>query len=114
MRVAADELEALGPRHVLDAGAPGLVLDLGVEENVEEEVSQLVFDIVRAAAAERLLKLPGLFPQETDQGAVGLLAVPRAAPRPAQPRDQDGQAVELAHGASALDLLRELLRSIPW
>ncbi len=58
MGVAASQLETQASRDVLDAEEPRLLGDLGVKKDLEEDVAQLVFDLVRRSLAEGLGELP--------------------------------------------------------
>ena len=72
--------------------------ELGVEDDLEEQVAELLGEGRRRAAAERVVDLVGLLEEVVPERLVGLLAVPRAAVRQAQavrdpghrPRARDG------------------------
>ena len=62
--------------------------DLRVEQNLQEQITQLIFDFVPFSSAQSALHFPGFLAQERDQRQVRLLAIPRAALRRAQAGDQ--------------------------
>ena len=65
--------------------------DPGVEEHLQQHVTELVTQGVGVVVLQRLVGLVGLFEQVRRQAAVGLLGVPRAAAGRAQPvHDGDG------------------------
>ena len=72
-------------RHVK---AARLGSDLGMQEDLQEEVAQLVGQVVGVPGVDGLDHLIGLFEGEAAQGAVGLGPVPGAAARRPQAADQ--------------------------
>ena len=85
MRVAADDL---GRDRGVDVGQVEDALlgrELGVEDDLEEEVAELLGERRRRARAERVVDLVGLLEEVVPERLVGLLAVPRAAVGQAQP-----------------------------
>ena len=85
VRVAADDLggdRGLDVGQVEDAGLGG---QLGVEDDLEQQVAELAGELGRGAGLERVVDLVGLLEQVLAERLVGLLAVPRAAVRLAQP-----------------------------
>ena len=83
--MAADDLR--GDRGV-DVGQVEDALlgrELGVEDHLEQEVAELLGEGRRGAGAERVVDLVGLLEEVVPERLVGLLAVPRAAVRQAQP-----------------------------
>jgi hypothetical protein len=52
MRMAALELEVLGPRHVLDVEDAALLGYFGVEKDLEQDVPKLVLDLVPVPATQ--------------------------------------------------------------
>ncbi len=110
MRVPADQLlgdvlERIGHRET--ALVRG---DLRQEDALEEEVADLAAQGVVIAAVDRVEHLVGLLEHERSQRLERLLAIPRAAVRPAKrPHDVD-EALKLAPGGNCLRL--RLLRSI--
>ena len=57
----------------------GLGRQLGVEDDLEQQVAELLGELRRGAGLERVVDLVGLLEQVAAQAQVGLLAVPRAA-----------------------------------
>ena len=85
VRVAADDL---GRDRGLDVGQvedAGLGRQLGVEDDLEQQVAELPGELRRGARLERVVDLVGLLEQVLAQRGVGLLAIPRAAVGLAQP-----------------------------
>ena len=81
MRVAADDLRGergLDVGQVEDSVLGG---ELGVEDDLEQQVAELLGQLRRRPGLERVVDLVGLLEQVLAQRRVGLLAVPRAAVR---------------------------------
>ena len=81
VRVAAHQLAVLAFGHVLDVELLLLPGDLRVQQDLQEQVAQLVFDLVPPAAAQGLLQLAGFLAEELDEREMGLLTIPRTALR---------------------------------
>ena len=79
VRMAAHQLAVLAQGHVLDVELLLLPGDLGVQQNLQEQVAQLVFDLVPLAAAQGFLQLAGFLAQELYKRKMGLLPIPRTA-----------------------------------
>ena len=77
---------------------PVVRLDLGEEHALEEEVADLAPQRVVIAAVDGVEHLVGFFEHESAQRLDRLLAIPRAAARPAQPRHDVDELLELASG----------------
>jgi hypothetical protein len=100
--VAADELLHRGAHDVLELEGPGRGLgDLGVEDDVEEEVSELAPEVVPVLALDGVHSLVGLLDEEVADGGVGLLAVPGALP-PEAADDRDVVGEEVGGGLGAV------------
>ena len=78
-------------RHVEAALVRG---DLGVDDDLQQEVAQLAGEVLVVAALDRLHHLVGLFDRHGLEALVGLLPVPWAAARRPQPRDQGHEGLE--------------------
>ena len=85
VRVAADDLRGergLDVGQVEDAFLGG---ELGVQDDLQQQVAELAGQLGGRAALERVVDLVRLLEQVVAQRGVGLLAVPRTAVRLAQP-----------------------------
>ena len=78
MRVAAHELLHLGLHHVADRERALRLGDVGVEEDVEEQVAQFLLDRLRVLFVDGLHDLERLLDGQLLDRVVRLLAVPRA------------------------------------
>ena len=78
MRVAPDQFLAKVFGHVLDIERAGLSGDGGVEEDLQEDVSQLVLEAAFRFRPDRLHQFIGLLDQVLDQALVSLFAIPGA------------------------------------
>src|SRR5213593_410740 len=77
--MTAHYLSADGPVHVAHVEDAALRSELGVQDDLEEEISELFGEARRRALLERFVDLVGLFEKMPAQGDVVLLAIPRAA-----------------------------------
>jgi hypothetical protein len=82
--MAAHHLLGEPPEHVGDGELILLGGDLGVEEDLEQQVPELLLDVEPVATLQGLHHFVGLFDQVPLQGGSGLLVVPGTAPRPAE------------------------------
>lgn len=82
--MAANELAGDRPKGVVDREVPLLGGNLREEDRLEEHVAQLLAQCTRVAAVQRVEQLVGLLEHEGAERLERLLAVPRAAVRPAQ------------------------------
>jgi hypothetical protein len=97
--VAADDLVAdplLDVGHVEGASLGG---QLGVEDDLQVEIAELIRQVWSGAAVERVVDLVGLFEQMLLERRVSLLAIPRAAVGTAQPGRDPGQGPGAGQGA---------------
>ena len=85
-------------QRVADGEAPLVGLDLRQEDALEEQVADLAAQRVVIGAVDRVEHLVGFFEHERPQRLNRLLAIPRAAAGPAQPRHDVDEALELAPG----------------
>ena len=78
MRVSPHELgrKAAGDRCQVEI--PALGSDLCVEDHLEEQVAQLVFEVVQGAPVDGVRDLVGLFDGKRDERGGGLFAIPGA------------------------------------
>ncbi len=97
MGVAADELFGQLPRHGLKIKGPALPGQLGVEENVQQDVSQFFFEGMVIALVDGFEKLVYLLQNHGPKRTVGLFPVPRAAPGPAQAGHDAGEGLGFTH-----------------
>ena len=79
MRVAANEFRFELRGDVVHGERPFVGADLGMEDDVKEEVAELLDERGALAGRHRIEGLVGLFQQRAPEGVVGLLEVPRAA-----------------------------------
>ena len=79
---------------------PSSAGDLGVEDDLQEEVAQLAGEVLVRALVDGHQHLVGLLEGHRLQAGVGLLAVPRAAAGRAEPRDQAHEVRERRAGAA--------------
>ena len=84
VRVSADQLVDDGAANVVDGEAAGLVGDLGVEDDLQEDVSQFRAQGLVIPCIDGLEGLVGLFEQVAFQRRMGLLTIPRTAAISAQ------------------------------
>src|SRR5206468_10594837 len=95
-----------------DGEAPRLGRELGLEDDLEEEIPQLVAQVAGVARVDRLEDLVDLLEQIGAEARGCLLAVPRAAARGAEPRHQLHEARErfadtrIDHRATVSERLR--------
>jgi hypothetical protein len=84
MGMAADELlfEDLG--YISDIESPFFGLDLGMQKNLEEQISKLLFNGLGIPIVQGRSELIRFFQKVGDKGAVGLGLVPGAALRAAE------------------------------
>ncbi len=102
VRVAADELFHLEADHVFERERAGRRLrDLGVEDDVEQQVAELALELVPVPLVDGIDGLVGLFDEEVLDGLVRLLAVPRAV-TPETADDGDEVGVEVGDGGGAV------------
>ena len=73
-----------------------------MEHDLQQKVAQLAGQVRVVAALDRLHHLVGLFDRHGLEAVVGLLPVPRAPSRRAQPRDEGDEGLEGGPGAGAL------------
>ena len=67
-----------------------LLGQLRVEDHLDEHVPQLLAHVRQVEAVDRVEEFAALVDQAAGEALVGLLLVPRAAPRAAQPGDGRG------------------------
>ena len=79
--------------HIVHGEPAGLGCDLGMEEDLEQQVAELLDQVCVAARLDRLDHLEGLLDEVTDERGVGLGRVPGTAG--AKPVHHLGQAVQL-------------------
>src|SRR5690606_30779161 len=102
VRVAADELLHLEADYVLERERARRRLgDLGVENDVEQQVAELALELVPVGGVDGIDGFVGLFDQEVADGLVRLLAVPRAFPAET-PDDGDEVGVEVGDSGGAV------------
>ena len=106
VRMTAHELVADRVDGVADREVAGLLADPRQEHRLEQEVAELLAEMRRLAALDRLEHLVGLLEHERTQRRVRLLAVPRAPVRRAQrAHDLDQTLESLAHTVDHGDML---------
>ena len=74
--VAVDEFSANAVRHIVQVEAAGVVLDVGVEHHLEQNISQFLLQMFRGALVNGLRHLIGLLQKVAPDGLVGLLHIP--------------------------------------
>ena len=97
VRVAAAQLGGDAGRDVVEVEGCVRVLlcHAGVEDDLQQDVTELLAEVVPVAVLDRLDELEGLLDRVPREGGVRLLGIPRAAARRAQPvhdRDEVGDA----------------------
>jgi hypothetical protein len=85
--MAVDQFAPDAAHHVRQVEPAGLAGDLGVEDDLEEQVAQFLRQCALVVRVERVQHFAGFLQQVLAQGAVGLFAVPRAAVWGAQAGD---------------------------
>ena len=103
MRVASNHLVRDAPDHLLDAEGPALPGDVGMEDDLQEQVAQLGGQLVVVAVVDGLGHLVGLLDRHGLHALVGLLAVPGTAAGGAQAGDQLDEAGEGETGGRGLE-----------
>lgn len=99
MGMALDHLVADGARHVLDAEGAGLPGHLGVEDDLEQEVAQLVLQGSHIAMLDGIRHLIGFLDGIGRNGREALLHVPGATARGIAQTGHDlEQPVDIALG----------------
>ena len=83
--MAANEFSVQIFSYVTDVEVTGLGGHLRVEEDLEEKIAELILEVGPRAALDGVEDLVGLFERVSFDRVEGLLAVPRAAIRGAQP-----------------------------
>ena len=95
--MAVDHLVGDGGRHVLEPEGAGLARHLGVVDDLQQQVAELLLERRHVVALDRVGDLVGFLDGVRRDGPEGLVDVPRAAVLPvAQPRhdrQQPGQRV---------------------
>ena len=81
MRVAAHQLGDDAARDVVDAELPLGEAQLGLEDDLQQQIAQLLAVVVDVAGGQRVDHLVGLLDEVGDQRLQRLLAVPGAAVR---------------------------------
>ena len=79
MGVAADDLRAIARLDVGQVEDSGFGRQLGMEDDLEQQVAELPGELRGRAGLERVVDLVGLLEEVLAERRVGLLAVPRAA-----------------------------------
>ncbi len=79
--MTADDLGRDGRLDIGQVEDAGLGGELGVEDDLEQQVAELAGQLGRRAGLERVVDLVGLLEQVLAQRLVGLLAVPRDSRR---------------------------------
>jgi len=97
--VAADELVGQFAGDGLEIEGPPLAGELGVEEDMEEDVAQLLLEGVVIALVDGLEELVDLLKDHGAEGAMRLLLVPRTTARAAQASHDPGEGLGFAHGS---------------
>ena len=87
MGMPVDELFTHPVRHVVQGESPRVLLNGGVEVDLEQHVPQLLFEAVRIALVNGLRRLVRFLEKVAADRLVGLLLVPRAAAWVAQNAD---------------------------
>ena len=95
MGVAEDELFADAVGHLVQVEAAGVLLDGGVEEDLEEHVPQFLLQMGGAGLVDGLGHLVGLLDEVAADRMMILLTVPHAAVRRAQDFHNAEQIIEL-------------------
>jgi len=99
MRMPAHQFAGERRHDVVEIETALFARELGVEDDLQEEVAELFAEGVRIAAADRGGDFFRFLAEAGDQRAMRLLAVPRASLGRAQPRHDAQEAVERArHG----------------
>jgi len=97
--VAADELVGQFAGDGLEIEGSPLAGELGVEEDMEEDVAQLLLEGVVIALVNGLEELVDLLKDHGAEGAMRLLPVPRTTARAAQASHDPGEGLGFAHGS---------------
>ena len=99
VRVAAHQLGHDPPRHVVDAELPFGEAELGLEDDLEQEVAELLAVVGHVPGGDGVDHLVGLLDEVGDQRLQRLLAIPGAAVGSEQPLHEPD---ELGHGGARL------------
>ena len=96
--VARDRRLLSAPGHRDGGGGrfAGGACDVGVKRHLHQDVAQFIGQLHRIAVVDGLQRFVAFLQQVALQRFVGLLCVPRATARPAQPRHNVNQRLELA------------------
>ena len=86
--MAENQLFALRVAHVIQREAACLALNIGVEQNLKQHISEFLAHMRRIVQIEALAGLVSFFQETSPDGKVGLRAVPRAAARCAENLDK--------------------------
>ena len=86
--VALDQTLTHSVAHVVQVKAPRVLLDAGMEDDLQKHVAQLLLHVVGIVLIQSLAGLVGLFQKIAPDGLVGLGPVPGAAPRSAEQTNQ--------------------------
>jgi len=92
--MAADQFPADAVDDIADVEASPFLGQLGVENDLKEEISQLLLKIPVISAPDGLSDLGGFFAKIFQEGTMGLFPVPRTAPLSAQASHEPDQIVE--------------------
>ena len=92
--MAEDQLFAHAVAHVVHRKAPGGAFDVRVEHDLEQHVAQLFAHERRVVPVKALAGFIRLLQKVPADGLVRLHAIPRAAARGAQQRDEPDEIVK--------------------
>ena len=102
--MAPDHLLRDGADHVGEGEAAGLARDLRVEHDLEKQVAQLVAEVARGAALDRVGDFVGFFENVGHEAGVGLGEIPGASvsgrPELGHDRDQGLDVGRRRHGSA--------------
>ena len=87
MRMAPDQFSRNSLQHVVNVEITAFCRNLGMQHDLEQQVTQLFSQVVHILTVKRIQSLVSLFQQERAQAQMGLLPIPGAAIRRSQPGD---------------------------
>src|SRR5271166_148244 len=109
VRMTIDEFVAKTVEHIVDREAFLFLRHLSVEEHLQQQVAELACKLVPVARVDGLDDFVGFLQGKGLDGVEGLLAVPGASARPAEPRhDRYGALKSFASGGHQDDFNRAL------
>jgi len=102
MRMPPDQLAVQLVEHVGDGEMPFVRRQLGIEQNLQQQVAKLFGQMREVTLLDRVEDLVGLFERVLADGVEGLLAIPWAPARRTQTRHDPRRLLKKPAGAGCV------------